>query len=104
MVPMRDGVRLATDIYRPSREGVAKSGRFPTILVRTPYIRSHRAEGADQFVSRGYVLLVQSVRGRYGSEGHWRFFQDDPADGYGTSVWIASQPWSDGAIGTTGGS
>jgi putative CocE/NonD family hydrolase len=104
MVPMRDGVRLATDIYRPSRGGVAESGRFPTILVRTPYTRSYRAEGADQFVSRGYVLIVQSVRGRYGSEGHWRFFRDDPADGYDTSTWIASQPWSNGAIGTIGGS
>jgi len=50
MVPMRDGVRLATDIYRPSRGGVAESGRFPTILVRTPYTRSYRAEGAEPVV------------------------------------------------------
>jgi len=105
MVSMRDGVKLATDIYRPAQNGTPVSGRFPTLLVRTPYARVYKESGeAAFFVPRGYVLVVQSVRGRYGSEGRWRFFRDDPADGYDTSAWIASQPWSDGGIGMLGGS
>lgn len=104
MVPMRDGIRLATDFYRPSLNGIAAPGRFPTILVRSPYARSLEGFNAVTFVPHGYVLVVQSVRGRYGSEGEWRLFRDDPADGYDTAAWIASQPWSDGTIGTIGGS
>jgi uncharacterized protein len=105
MVPMRDGRRLSTDLYRPARNGIAESGRFPTLLVRTPYDRSQDEDyyGA-QFVPHGYVVAIQSVRGRYGSEGTWRLFRDDPADGYDTAAWIASQSWSDGSIGTLGGS
>jgi uncharacterized protein len=104
-VAMRDGKRLSTDIYRPARNGIAESSRFPTLVVRTPYDRSQYEDyyGAG-FVPHGYVVVIQSVRGRYGSEGSWRFFRDDPADGYDTAAWIASQPWSDGAIGTLGGS
>lgn len=104
MVPMRDGVRLATDVYRPALNGMPVGERFPTLLVRTPYTRTWREEGAAPFVQRGYVFVVQSVRGRYGSEGRWRFFNDDPADGFDTAAWIAAQPWSDGSIGTLGGS
>src|SRR6266850_1175992 len=105
MVSMRDGVKLATDVYRPAQSGMPVPGRFPTLLVRTPYARVYKESGeAAFFVPRGYVLVVQSVRGRYGSEGHWRFFRDDPADGYDTSAWIAAQPWSDGGIGMLGGS
>jgi uncharacterized protein len=105
MVPMRDGKRLSTDIYRPARNGAAESGRFATLLVRTPYDRSQDENyyGAT-FVPHGYVVVIQSVRGRYGSEGSWRFFKDDPSDGFDTAAWIASQPWSDGGIGTLGGS
>ena len=105
MVSMRDGVKLATDVYRPAQSGTPVPGRFPTLLIRSPYARVYKESGeAAFFVPRGYVLVVQSVRGRYGSEGHWRFFRDDPADGYDTSAWIASQPWSDGGIGMLGGS
>jgi uncharacterized protein len=105
MVSMRDGVKLASDIYRPAENGTPVPGRFPTLLIRTPYTRSYKESGeAAFFVPRGYVLVVQSVRGRYGSEGRWRFFRDDPADGYDTSAWIASRPWSDGGIGMLGGS
>ena len=104
-VPMRDGVKLATDVYRPSRNSAAVPEKFPTLLVRTPYDRSgYEGYYAAIFVPHGYVVVIQSVRGRYGSEGHWRFFRDDPADGYDTAAWIASEPWSDGAIGTLGGS
>ncbi|HEY6967596.1 MAG TPA: CocE/NonD family hydrolase [Candidatus Angelobacter sp.] len=105
MIPMRDGIKLATDIYRPAQNGTAVVGRFPAVLVRTPYTRAFQDKGNAAFwVPRGYVFVVQSVRGRYGSEGHWRFFRDDPADGYDAIAWIASQPWSDGNVGMLGGS
>lgn len=105
MVPMRDGVKLATDIYRPALNGAPAPGRFPTLLIRTPYTRAFQDRAnAAFFVPRGYVLVVQSLRGRYGSEGRWRLFRDDPADGYDTVGWIASQSWSDGGVGMLGGS
>lgn len=103
-VPMRDGITLASDIYRPALNGIGVPGRFPTLLVRTPYDRSGGEGYAAIFVPHGYVMIIQSVRGRYGSRGHWRLFRDDPADGYDTAAWIASQGWSDGRIGTLGGS
>jgi len=107
MVRMRDGVRLATDIRRPALDGIPVSGKFPVILERTPYGKnlSRYAEGAEwvqHFVSRGYVVVVQDVRGRYGSEGSWRPHRDDVSDGYDTAKWIGEQPWCDGNIGTVG--
>lgn len=103
-VPMRDGVSLASDIYRPCLQGIAISGKFPTVLVRTPYDRSNYEDYAGTFVPHGYIVVIQSVRGRYGSGGRWRLFRDDSADGYDAAGWIASQEWSDGSIGTVGGS
>ncbi len=103
MIPMRDGVRLAADIYRPSKDGVAAEGRFPALLMRTPYDKALRAPSfASYFTTRGYVVVVEDVRGRYHSEGHWRPLTDDPNDGYDTAKWIGQQPWSDGGIGTLG--
>ena len=105
MVPMRDGVKLATDIYRPARNGAAVEGKFPALLERTPYGKgggSAAAAIAPYFVSRGYVVVVQDVRGRYQSEGHWRPIADDPNDGFDTAAWIGAQSWSDGGIGTIG--
>ncbi len=104
MVPMRDGVKLSTDIYRPARNGTALEGKFPTLLERTPYGKERGPAAADarDFVSRGYVLVVQDVRGRYQSEGRWRPIVDDPNDGNDTAVWIGKQSWSDGGIGTMG--
>jgi hypothetical protein len=101
MVAMRDGVRLATDVYRPARDGVILEGRFPAIVERTPYNKDG-ARWPASFVPRGYVAVVQDVRGRYGSEGHWRPLRDDVADGYDTAKWIAEQAWSDGGLGTVG--
>lgn len=104
-VTMRDGIKLAADIYRPAQGGTPAPGRFPALLIRTPYTRVYEEAGdAAFFVHRGYVLVVESIRGRYGSEGRWRLFRDDPADGYDTCAWIASQAWSDGNIGMLGGS
>jgi putative CocE/NonD family hydrolase len=103
-VSMRDGISLETDIYRPCVNGIAVPGKFPTVLVRTPYDRSGDEDYASAFVPHGYAVVVQSVRGRYGSGGRWSLFRDDSDDGYDTAAWIASQEWSDGGIGTLGGS
>ncbi len=102
MVTMRDGVRLATDIYRPALNGVPVAGKFPAILERTPYNKDGIKEWASYFVPRGYVAIGQDVRGRYASEGRWRPHRDDVNDGFDTAQWIGEQPWSDGNIGTVG--
>ena len=103
MVPMRDGVTLATDIYRPARNGKAIEGRFPVLLMRTPYNKEVRAAAfAGYFASHGYVVVVQDVRGRYKSQGHWRPLYDDGHDGADTTSWIGRQRWCDGGIGTLG--
>jgi uncharacterized protein len=103
MVAMRDGVRLATDIHRPARAGASSVLRFPTILLRTPYNKTSRdATVVKSFVPRGYVVVVQDVRGRYQSEGHWTPLRDDPKDGFDTAEWIGRQPRSNERIGTVG--
>ena len=100
-VPMRDGVALSTDIYRPDADG-----KFPAVLVRTPY--SNNTPGAvDQskwFAERGYVVIQQDVRGRYDSEGTFYAFKNEPDDGFDTDEWIGKQPWFNGKLGTMGGS
>lgn len=102
MVAARDGVRLGTDVYRPAKNGLPVDGRFPTILERTPYNKDRATAVADYFVPRGYVVVMQDVRGRYVSEGRWRPIADDVNDGVDTAAWIVKQPWSDGGIGTVG--
>jgi putative CocE/NonD family hydrolase len=104
MVAMRDGVKLAADIYRPAQNGQLVDGKFPVILMRTPYNKENVAQSANAFVPHGYVVVLQDVRGRYRSEGHWRPHYDDPNDGFDTAQWIGSQPWCDGGIGTIGSS
>jgi putative CocE/NonD family hydrolase len=103
MITMRDGVRLAADVYRPARDGVATEGRFPALLMRTPYSKAVRAPAfANYFAAHGYAVVVEDVRGRYQSEGRWRPMYDDGTDGYDTAEWIGHQSWSDGGIGTLG--
>ena len=96
MVPMRDGVRLATDVSLPEGEG-----SWAVVLQRTCYGRSRRAPGLEH-----YALVTQDVRGRGGSEGYARpFFDDawgDRQDGLDTVRWILAQPWCNGKIGTLG--
>lgn len=104
MVAMRDGVRLATDIYLPARNGVPVEGKFPVILERTPYTKERPAASNRVFVAHGYVVVCQDVRGRYASEGRWRPLRDDPNDGFDTAQWIGAQPWSNQRIGTVGSS
>ena len=99
-VPMRDGVRLSANVFRP--EG---SARYPTILVRTPYGKGTAISPSyAPFVEHGYAVVVEDVRGRYQSEGVFRPLEQEPADGDDTLNWIARQPWSDGKIGMLGGS
>lgn len=104
MIPMRDGVRLATDIYLPARDGKLEEKRFPVILMRTPYNKEAASLDANSFVPRGYIVVLQDVRGRYKSEGHWLALRTDPEDGFDTAKWIGEQPWSSGGIGTIGSS
>jgi putative CocE/NonD family hydrolase len=106
MMPMRDGVRLATDIYRPRNA----QGPVPTIFVRTPYnfnfwdVRN-RVPGdmtaALTAVKRGYAYVVQNERGHYFSEGNYDIL-GSPTDGYDALEWLSKRPWSNGKIGTTG--
>ena len=101
MVSMRDGVRLATDVYRP--RGVA--GALPTVLVRLPYNKSaYRAATipARFFASHGYAVAVQDVRGKFASEGQYRVYEGDMTDWTDTFDWIGKQAWSTGRIGTYG--
>ena len=76
---MRDGVRLAADIYRPARDGKPAAGRFPTLLTRTPYNKDGASGEGRYYAERGYVVVANDVRGRYASEGTWRLIADDPA-------------------------
>ncbi|MDQ6707049.1 MAG: CocE/NonD family hydrolase, partial [Acidobacteriota bacterium] len=99
-IPMRDGVRLAANIFRPGT-----SARVPAILVRTPYGKGESISVNYQtFVDHGYAIVAQDVRGRYESEGVFAPLRQEPADGGDTLNWIAKQPWSDGNIGMMGGS
>ncbi len=102
MVPMRDGVELATDVYLP-KEG---EGPFPVILVKTPYnfnrIAGAQLEWAIEALERGYAFVVQNERGRYYSEGEWEILGHPRTDGYDTLTWIAEQEWSNGNVGTIG--
>ena len=106
MLPMRDGVRLATDLYVPTLNGVRVPGQFPVILERTPYDKASpgNATNGAYFARRGYVCAIQDVRGRFASEGEWYPFAREAPDGYDTVEWLAAQPWCDGQIGTMGGS
>lgn len=98
----RDGTKLAADLYRPGRGGKVVEGRFPTLLTRTPYNKDGVEEEGKYYASRGYNVVANDVRGRYGSEGVWRLMKDDPADGYDVVEWVAVQGWSDGKVGTFG--
>ncbi len=100
MVPMRDGMMLAANVYRP-RQGT----RFPVILLRTPYGKPNDTWGdAKRYTAAGYALVGQDCRGRGKSQGAWDPFRHDPEDGVDTQQWVASQPWCNGSIGTSGGS
>jgi putative CocE/NonD family hydrolase len=97
---MRDGVVLRADIYRPKAEG-----KFPVLLTRTPYNKSKDdVEYGMIFAARGYVTVIQDVRGRYTSEGEWYPFKYESRDGYDTVEWAAALPYSNGKVGMYDGS
>lgn len=103
-IAMRDGVRLATDVYRPEA-----AGSWPTLVMRLPYnkeINSLLNFGFDVMrgAQAGYAIVCQDTRGRYASEGEFNPFFDEARDGADTVAWAASQPWSSGAVGMIGGS
>ncbi|MBI4234082.1 MAG: CocE/NonD family hydrolase [Chloroflexi bacterium] len=104
MVPMRDGVCLASDIHRPARGGLPVERAFPVLLERTPYNKGdpRRVQQATYFVPRGYVVVFQDCRGRFGSEGHFTKYTADGQDGYDTLAWLARQPWCNAKVGTFG--
>ncbi len=100
MLPMRDGVCLATTVYRPAWE----AGSIPVVLVRTPYNKDGLVETAIQWYNKGYIVVTQDTRGSYASEGEFDAFLKTGYDGFDTCAWIAKQSWCSGSIGTTGGS
>lgn len=98
MVPMRDGVHLATDLYRPDET----EERLPVLLTRTPYGKENEESGARWFASRGYAVLAQDVRGKGGSGGEFTVQSRASEDGYDAVEWAARQEWSNGKVGTYG--
>ena len=98
-IAMRDGVVLRADIYRPSADG-----KFPVLLQRTPYNKDNEVGFGLKAAARGYVVVVEDVRGRYASEGEWYVFKNEPNDGYDTIEWVAALPYSNGKVGMFGGS
>ena len=106
MMPMRDGIRLASDIYRPKGDG-----KYPIVFSRTPYnfntwvdgkMTTRTLEEAYQAVSRGYAYVVQNERGRFFSEGEWDILGTPITDGYDALDWMSKQSWSNGKVGLIG--
>ena len=106
MMPMRDGIRLATDIYRPKTDA-----QVPVIFVRTPYNFNSWGDGEERMgmykralaaVEKGYAYVIQNERGRYFSEGEWDILGVPLTDGFDAFSWMKDQPWSNGKIGTFG--
>ncbi|MGW0535126.1 CocE/NonD family hydrolase [Streptomyces sp. NPDC003032] len=104
MVRMRDGVLLATDVYGAD----TATGPSPTVLVRLPYDKNSRyvffERAAERFTARGYVVVVQDVRGKFRSQGRTLAWTGEVDDGYDTIEWVTRQPWSDGVVGMFGDS
>lgn len=102
LIPMRDGIELSTDLYIPEHPGAE---RLPVILLRTPYNKKEfrpRSSEAWAFARHGYVFAVQDVRGKFESEGRYRWTTSARTDGYDTVEWLSTRPWSNGRVGTYG--
>jgi len=105
LVPMRDGIRLSTDLYVP----VGAKSPLPVIQVRLPYNKKNERYGFRRpgsvpmfFAGHGFVVAIQDMRGRYESEGEYTVSKNDREDGYDTVDWLSKQPWSNGKVGTYG--
>ena len=100
MVEMRDGVGLRSDVFRPE----AVQDRLPVLVLRNPYSTRDGiwAMLGQAVAQQGYAVVVQSCRGRYGSEGDFSPIHPDVEDGYDTVEWAAAQPWSNGSVGMYG--
>ena len=103
VIPMRDGVRLYADVFRPSGDGP-----FPVLLLRTPYEKeyalSYSYAHPSWYAEHGYVVVVQDTRGRYRSEGEWEPFRNEPFDGCDTTSWASALPGITGDVGMYGAS
>ena len=99
MVPMRDGVRLAADIWRPDTDAPA-----PVLVSRTPYGKAMIAlmSAPVELAEAGFAVVLQDCRGRFGSQGDWGYVHCEVEDGYDTVEWAAHLPWSDGRVDTYG--
>ncbi|MDD4189799.1 MAG: CocE/NonD family hydrolase [Mangrovibacterium sp.] len=98
-VETEKGMKLATDVYLPD-----ETGKYPVILVRTPYFRGNFKKNAASFAGRGYAVVVQDCRGKFDSDGEFYAFQNERTDGLKTVAWIREQPWSNGKIAGYGSS
>lgn len=103
-ITLRDGITLYADVYRPAKSGHAAKGRFPVLLERTPYNKDRLSYSVSgrYFAKRGYIYVVQDVRGRWSSDGEFAFLRNEADDGEDTMAWLASQPWCGERIGTVG--
>jgi len=95
----RDGVTLRADVYRP-----AADGQYPVLLTRTPYNKDGMAAIGQKGAKRGFIVVIQDVRGRYSSEGEWYTFKNESNDGYDAVEWAAALPHSNGKVGMFSGS
>ena len=97
LVPMRDGVHLAADLYLPNQ-----TGPFPVLLTRTPYNKNRGSQTARRYAEQGYAVVVMDSRGIHASQGEWEPYVNEALDGYDTQQWIGHQEWCDGNIGMYG--
>ena len=106
IMTMRDGIKLSSDIFFPSLNGKKAPGPFPVVLERTPYDKtaSRAHSKGNYFARRGYICVIQDVRGRFKSEGEWYAFADEAEDGHDTVEWQAKQDSSIVKIVTMSGS
>lgn len=98
-IRMRDGIALATDIYRD-----AAVSKAPVILMRTPYDKSKQKGNAEKYVDAGYIVVIQDCRGTRESEGALAPYNNEGQDGFDTIEWITRQAWCSGRVGMMGGS